>query len=99
MNGKDIERIAQMTGIAAERIARWHFVDAPRMVHSNAGRPKGKLKRPRGMLSLGDARQKFQLTIEEMNQYRNAGLKCKKAHGMILVKETELRRFLRDFKK
>ena len=94
MEKYELLKIAQSTGIAAEQIARWHIQEGPLYVSANPGRPKGKIKRPAGCISIGDARRKYNLKTAQLQKWREEGLPTVTSGTMVAIKESELKRWI-----
>ena len=77
-------------------LARWHLIHAPHYGTTKAGRPKGKLKRPKGTLSVRDAMDKFGVTAAELMKWRAEGMPYRTVGVMIVVKETDLKEWIEN---
>ncbi len=90
MQSKKLRKISRMTGIALDKIAQWHFVHSPHFISKHTGRPKGKVERPEGMLSIGDIKKKYNLTNAVIARWREEGLATATFGSLILIREAEL---------
>ncbi len=95
MDYKDLLKIAQSTGIAAEKLVQWHHTESPYFISKNPGRPKGKLKRPKGTLSIGDARRKYDLTTEQVRLWREEGMPSVTLGTLVAIREADLKTWMK----
>ena len=96
MDKDDVLKLSDRTGIAAEQIVRWHVHEGPLYVSRNPGRPKGKTPRPAGFISIGDAVKKYQIKAEQIRKWRAEGLQTLTVGRMIAIRESELRKLIRQ---
>jgi hypothetical protein len=95
MDYKELLKIANATGIAAEKIVHWHQAESPFFISKNPGRPKGKLKRPRGTLSIGDARRRYDLSTDQIRAWRNEGMPSLTLGTLIAIRENDLKKWMK----
>ena len=90
----ELKAMAARLHIPLQDVARWHRVEAPRYISINPGRPKGKVKRPKGTLSIRDAMDKFGVTAAALRMWREQGLPYQNVGMMIVMKETDLKKWV-----
>ena len=90
----DLKKYARNLGVDPQYLLRWR--QGFRKMNPNCnGRPKGRLSRPVGWISVGDAILKYKTTCAILQQLRRDGLSVKVDGTMILMNESELRERLR----
>ena len=92
MSKADLLKIARRTGIDLEQLARWQVRKLPR--HELRGRRRGPVKRPRGCLSMTDARTKYGLRLPVLVAWRKAGMPTTKIGKLIAVRESVLKKWI-----
>ena len=96
MKESELKEMAGRLGIPLHDIARWHLVNGPRFVTQYLGRPKGKLKRPKGTLSVGEIIQKYGIDHHALRQWRERGMPHRKIGRMIVVQQRVLDRWVKE---
>lgn len=90
----ELLKIAERVGIAADQVIRWNYIESPHFRSKNPGRPKGKIKRPAGCLSIGDVRKKYDLTTEQIRRLREAGMPSVTLGTLVAIRESDLKAWL-----
>jgi hypothetical protein len=60
------------------------------------GRPKGKLKRPKGTLSIHDIMVKYKIINRTLTRWRKMGLPCRKIGHLVVIKERDLKDWIQN---
>jgi hypothetical protein len=95
MNVAELAAFADSIGVAAETVARWHVLNWRHEPHKNAGRPKGKAKRPVGTLSVAEIARKHGIKATTLAAWRAEGLPHRRIGSMIVMDEAEVLRWMR----
>ena len=90
MNDAQLRAMAERLNLPVQDIARWHLVNGPRFVSKNPGRPKGKLKRPRGSLSVAEIIQKYGIDRHTLTRWREQGMPHRRIGTLIVVNQRVL---------
>ena len=96
MTVAELEALADNTGVAAETLARWHVLHWRHEPHKNAGRPRGKAKRPKGTIAVGDIVHKYGIKAAPLREWRERGLPFQRIASMIVVRESDLKNWIRE---
>ena len=84
-----LKKIARRLDIPLEAVARWHL-ESRNFLSDNPGRPKGKLKRPKGTLSTADVITRYGIKREILTQWREQGIPHQFVGMMIVFKEKDI---------
>ena len=95
MRCAELLKISRQTGIDPETLARWRSWESSGFRNRPKGRRKGKMKRPPGCLSMGDALQKYGIRTRELVAWREAGMPTTTLGKLIVVRESVLKSWIK----
>lgn len=98
MDEDELKEMAARLRLPLEDLERWHRVHGPKFISSTPGRPKGKVKRPKGALSIGDVIQKYGVDARTLSDWRDQGMPFRMIGSMIVFKEHDIEDWVRKFR-
>jgi hypothetical protein len=94
MDEDEIKAMAERLNLPVEDVRRWHVVHGPHYVSATPGRPKGKVKRPKGTLSIGDAIKKYGIDAKTLQDWRDEGMPYRVIGTMVIFKGDDLEKWM-----
>ena len=96
MKDSELRAIAERLDLPVYDIARWHFIDGQHYISKKASRPKGKLKRPKGTLSIGEIIQKYGIDRFTLSEWRRLGIPHRRIGTLIVVNQRVLDQWIEE---
>ena len=90
---RDLKKLARRVEIDLTKVVGWHTHYASWHVKKSTGR--GYIERPAGMVSMGDATRKYEISGSMLRQWRAQGLAAKSTMGLVLLNEQELKKWIK----
>lgn len=92
MDKTELRRVIEYSrslGVDPGQVLRWRM--------DFAERPRKHVRRPKGTLSMSDAKKKFGLSQQQLAELRQNGMRTTKKAHLILVQETTLKEWMAKY--
>ncbi len=90
MTEKELLAYSKSLGVEPKTILTWSL-GFRKTNPFNRGKPKGKQPRPKGMLSIADAIEKYGVDPDTLRAWREEGMEFEKIGSMIVMRDADVK--------